>query len=296
MTPVFNSLYKFSCIVCASFLLVGCSYFDTSGHGDLEAGKDIEKVNLMEHGDGAHRNVRDVVFDATDGRVQIFSLDDGAPIPASSATPLEARASDEPITEMDLSTEPADLMPARDVAPVSTSLPGGNLLPPATDTYFQPTSRDPSVEIFPLDGGVPLSNVTYPAPVRQPIKPEEYAFAQPSSDKVVVYFAHDSAALNPQGFQKIAGVAQRFNTVANTAPLKVEGHASIRANYNSAAQKRIVNLKVSMDRAFAVSRALIEQGVPAEAIQVMAWGDTRPPVDLNGKSAESAARRVEISG
>ena len=61
------------------------------------------------------------------------------------------------------------------------------------------------------------------------------------------------------------------------------------------AERKIINLKISMDRAFAVSRALIQRGIPAEAIKVVAWGDSRPPPLVNGKNTESAARRVEIS-
>ena len=74
----------------------------------------------------------------------------------------------------------------------------------------------------------------------------------------------------------------------------MEGHASTRAEAKDEVQRRIINLKISMDRAMNVMRQLIRDGVPAGAIQVTAHGDRVPPVAVPGGDAEAAARRVEI--
>jgi outer membrane protein OmpA-like peptidoglycan-associated protein len=49
-----------------------------------------------------------------------------------------------------------------------------------------------------------------------------------------------------------------------------------------------------VNRAYKVASALIKRGVPAEAIRLVAWGETRPPADQGQRSAEAASRRVEI--
>ena len=110
--------------------------------------------------------------------------------------------------------------------------------------------------------------------------------------KVVLYFEHDSTNLGRHDLEKIASIASGYRG----RTLNVEGHASIVANYQDARQKEIVNLKVSMDRAFAVSQELIKRGVPADSIRMMAWGDSKAPLAVNGMAPEAAARRVEISG
>ena len=260
-------LPQFFCIFCASLLLVGCSYFDTGEHESLQTEKpEMVEVDVKPQ----PVDLPSVISANTQGSVQIFDFDSPAPGARSIVTP-----SPEPQARV---VEPAPAVPV-------TPIPSSNI------SVF---SADPSVQIFPLDDIVPADLAPIAAPA-QPMRKEEFvAVNAANGDRVIVYFNHDSATLTQEAQAQLDGVASSFNTAARG--ITIEGHASIRANYNDAAQRKIVNLKVSMNRAFAVAAALIQRGVPADAIRVMAWGDAQPPRDLNGKTADEAARRVEISG
>ena len=214
-----------------------------------------------------------VVYENTGGRVQLFDLDEHVPAPAY-----------QPVASVE--------MDAMEIAP-ATVMPVGQVY--ATMPFGSIVSADPSVEIFPFDD---VTSVPVSMQMAQPVMPsarrEDFVAVDVSDrDTVIVYFGHDSATLNQKGLAKVAEVAEAFNAASGIG-LTVEGHASVMANYNSAAQRKVVNLKISMDRAFAVARELIAGGVPADFIRVMAWGDAKPALDLNGKTPEEAARRVEI--
>ncbi|MEM7651259.1 MAG: OmpA family protein [Pseudomonadota bacterium] len=269
-------LRSMTCIFCASFLLVGCSYFDTSDHAPLETNASGSNLSGLE---GQPVDLEKVIQDSTGGSVQIFSFDDDV-------SALEGAPAYDPLAQ----------------APTTLSVSSSDVAAvPPTPVMREPIGRvavysaDPSVQIFPFDDLPPVtSSIASELPPSQPMREEEFvAVNDVNGEKVIVYFNHDSATLGQNALAKLDGVAQRFNTASRG--ITVEGHASIRANYNDAAQKRVVNLKVSMDRAFAVASALIQRGVPAEAIRVMAWGDTQPARELDGKTEEEAARRVEIS-
>jgi len=104
-----------------------------------------------------------------------------------------------------------------------------------------------------------------------------------------IYFAHDEDRLAGEGTQIVRQIAG-----SDATRVTVEGHASQRAHAEDPVERRIINLKKSMDRAFAVSRALMRAGVPAAAIETRAFGDTRPAMISPGMDSESASRRVEI--
>ena len=74
------------------------------------------------------------------------------------------------------------------------------------------------------------------------------------------------------------------------AAVLVEGFASSQSTVDDPIMRKIVNLRISMERSLAVSKALIEKGIPADRITTIAYGEARP--------AETAAesRRVEIHG
>jgi outer membrane protein OmpA-like peptidoglycan-associated protein len=266
MTKTIKTPYRnILTLVAALPMLAACSYFDVPDlprisllSSPTPSGEGVETIEQVVPGTTpaqASANAREVVLNATEGRVRIFSLtgDDQPAIPASSYNG------------------------AREIAPLPVApISGGS------------RSGSKNVEIFSLDGGYDAPSIT-PAPhayndLRAPVG---Y-----TGEKVVLYFEHDSSSLDQNDLAQIATIAKGYNG----RTLNVEGHASITANYKDARQKEIVNLKVSMDRAFAVSQALIQRGVPAESIRMMAWGDSRAPMAGTGKDPQAAARRVEISG
>ena len=109
-----------------------------------------------------------------------------------------------------------------------------------------------------------------------------------------IYYGHGATNLSPAGKQVVSEVAQRQTQYNPGGLIAVEAHASNRAEASDPVERRIVNLKTSMDRAYKVSSALMRAGVPATAIRTTAYGDTRPAAALPGVSAEDASRRVEI--
>ena len=133
------------------------------------------------------------------------------------------------------------------------------------------------------------------APVTR-TEPEQGNFvniAAPGEPMIRIYFEHGSTDLDTQDVQRIASIGQQYNANQGNI-ISVEGHASERADYDDPVKRKEANLRVSMDRAYAVARALIYNGIPASSIRTVAWGEERPPQQSEGMDAESAARRVEV--
>ncbi len=163
------------------------------------------------------------------------------------------------------------------------------------------TIGNSSVEISPI--GQP--NLTY----AQDLKPREFRgapaarsapdsgnfvnIAAPGEPMVRIYFDHDSSELDESDVQKISSISQKYNPNPGQV-LSVEGHASMASSESDPVQRKAVNLKVSMERAYAVARALMHTGVPANSIRTVAWGEERPVPPTGEMDSESASRRVEI--
>ncbi len=160
---------------------------------------------------------------------------------------------------------------------------------------------DPSVTVFPLDdfggaygGGMISPAVPYNAgPSSMTPAPFEGSDARgklnSSAGKDVsrIYFDYGSDKIDAADKTVLAEAAN----AAKFAPIdrvRVEGHASVDAGNADPVSARMLNLKESMNRAYAVSRSLIQQGVPAEKIKTVAWGDTIPA------GGNAAQRRVDI--
>lgn len=164
---------------------------------------------------------------------------------------------------------------------------------PSAPTQLRPRGFDvnPNVEVFPLDGPVnqPVMNQPSFAP---PAYAQQKPLTAPSGQQVnhgdVIYFEHNSSKLGRNDLSVIRRVANSFRASGKSV-LSVEGHASVRSSLQTAEQRHAANMKMSMERAYAVAAALIDAGVPARAIKTTAWGDSRM-----GEQPESAARRVEI--
>ena len=165
------------------------------------------------------------------------------------------------------------------------------------------------------DQTVPLSqfDLSYPAPTLTPpssvprlpqfalnvpeVTPQAVdayvAQSMPEENFIKVFFNHNVMVLKPDEKPVLADLVKNYANY-NSVIFSVEGHASQTSTIRDPAQRRIANLRVSLERAFAVAQTLIKHGVPAEKIRLVAWGDTRPSGAMDGKDAESASRRVEI--
>lgn len=168
-----------------------------------------------------------------------------------------------------------------------------------------PYPSDPSVTIFPLDdfgvsggpgGGVgaPLphqggaSSLT-PAPFVDTPNPaiggKLSSTAEDAISRIYFQYGSDKLDANDKAVLKKTAEAAKFAPVDR---VRVEGHASVDSQVKDPIRARILNLEESMNRAYAVSRGLIQQGVPAEKIKTVAWGDTVPA------GSREAQRRVDI--
>ncbi len=98
-----------------------------------------------------------------------------------------------------------------------------------------------------------------------------------------IYFRHGSSRLGSGDLRKISSAAQK------SGPITVEGYASrpTQAGKQSV-RAHILNLKESMNRSFAVSRALLKKGVPASNITTVSHGAAK----ASGNSSQD--RRVDI--
>lgn len=102
----------------------------------------------------------------------------------------------------------------------------------------------------------------------------------------LVFFDWDKADLTPRARQIIADAAQASTRVATTR-IEVGGHADRTgtATYNQ---------QLSMRRAQNVAAELVRLGVARNAIDINAYGDTRPLVATGPNTREPQNRRVEI--
>lgn len=273
-------------ILGSASLLAACSYFDTGEKVDVSTEKPAETVDLTNGGVQSqvldpveYRDVADVIHRSSDGRVEIFPLD---------GENWEAGEND--VNEMPMppqsSGEPIDIQPV-------------NAVPVYNEVYM---NAYPGVEVFPLDDemakmvnprvvqhAAPVSGLT-PLPGQENTD-RSFVSLHAGGNPLTIYFDHDSVSLNQEDLATLSAVGQAYNG----QDISVMGHASVMSSIQDPVQRKIINLKISMDRAFAVARALIESGIPPERIETKGYGETRPPVPSH-KPVDVASRRVEVTG
>jgi len=125
------------------------------------------------------------------------------------------------------------------------------------------------------------------APAAPPMAPATIAAPAPAPARTyLVFFDWDRADLTTRARQIIGEAAQASTRVATTR-IEVDGHAdkSGTPSYNQGLSNR---------RAQAVAGELVRLGVPRTAIDIKAFGDTRPLVPTAAGVREPQNRRVEI--
>lgn len=151
-----------------------------------------------------------------------------------------------------------------DVVPVAPSAPPTTSSPPTS------TSEPP-----------PTTSATAPPP------PTDKAGVQAEIDRMLaespITFVPDSARLTPEGEQAARAVAVALAKSPDTFRYRVTGHAARGTGSASGA------LKLSRDRARAVTRILTTNGLTTKRVTYRGLGDTRPA----GGGDED--RRVEIT-
>lgn len=156
--------------------------------------------------------------------------------------------------------------------------------PPTSILPFQTqgiVTNDSSVTIFPLEGGGGFVPST-PIGQNMNTSPNNYnnQYVQPmvpyhGNVGAQIFFNHGSSRLGSVDKQRLDNVSQQ----AEYSPMgyvTVNGHASRpTAVGTGSVTADIINLKQSVDRAFAVSRDLLLNGVPARRIKTVGWGSAQ---------------------
>tara|TARA_B100000508_G_scaffold136300_1_gene129146 strand:+ start:428 stop:1222 length:795 start_codon:yes stop_codon:yes gene_type:complete len=192
-------------------------------------------------------------------------------------------------------------------APVGYQLQGGievgglNAMPPMMNSNDplmanMNISGDSSVTIFPLDGVAPTMSLGGPStsmvvngsefynPSYAPVATPTYVGG--GTPNTQIFFKHGSSRLGSGDMRKLSDVAQ--SATMSSGRIAVEGHASRPAQTSDPVRGSILNLKESMNRAYAVSKTLIQKGVPASKLKTTAYGDTVPA------GSDQQQRRVDI--
>jgi len=104
-----------------------------------------------------------------------------------------------------------------------------------------------------------------------------------------ILFGLASAALSPEGRQLLNELA----VVLGTLPyeLSVEGHTD---NVPISSSRFPSNWELSSARAAMATRALIEQGIAADRLRAVGYGDTRPLMDNLSSEGRAKNRRVSF--
>lgn len=102
-----------------------------------------------------------------------------------------------------------------------------------------------------------------------------------------VYFEYNSALINDKAAQVLAHNAGWIRAHGPKGPITIEGHCDERGT-------REFNLALGQQRADAVARFLVGQGLDASRIQVVSYGKEKPLTPGHEASAWNKNRRGEI--
>tara|TARA_R110000787_G_scaffold47699_2_gene115415 strand:+ start:320 stop:880 length:561 start_codon:yes stop_codon:yes gene_type:complete len=108
----------------------------------------------------------------------------------------------------------------------------------------------------------------------------------------IISFEGGSANLSEADRNRLRTVAELFRQRGGA--VRVEGHASSRTRDMDPVRHQMVNFDVSLNRANAVARELIRNGVPAESVFVAALSDSQPIFYEVMPAGDEGNQRVEI--
>lgn len=169
--------------------------------------------------------------------------------------------------------------------------PGGPLTfgpPPGDIAAVQQGGIAPSAVARPGDlTAVPRVNAGLPPP-----RTAALTGAAAGREIATVYFAAGSARIDAVARRAIRQAAEQQKARGGT--LYVVGHASSRTRNMAPVRHHMVNFQVSLDRANAVTRELVRQGVDRDAIVMTAVSDSDPMFYEAMPAGEAGNRRAVI--
>jgi peptidoglycan-associated lipoprotein len=102
-----------------------------------------------------------------------------------------------------------------------------------------------------------------------------------------VSFDTNRSGLSPAARGTLTRFADRLKGSARKVSVAIEGHGDLRGSIDG-------NRALGEKRALEVRRFLLEQGIPAERMSVVSWGEERPMAAGASADANSANRRVDL--
>ncbi|MEZ5833404.1 MAG: OmpA family protein [Dongiaceae bacterium] len=139
------------------------------------------------------------------------------------------------------------------------------------------------------------ANGAYPTAPAEPAATAPAGYGRPNygSEPVgLIFFDEGSSNLSSDDRRVLEQIAQVQHTYGGV--IHVVGHASMGVASADYARQQEANQRISEARAQSVARQLVENGVPQEAIQVTAVGDSQPLYSEASPSGEAGNRRVEV--
>jgi hypothetical protein len=124
--------------------------------------------------------------------------------------------------------------------------------------------------------------------------PEVYASPGGLPPAAVIFFTGDSVYLNAEGRAQVRAAVELYKSRGEEGFIRVVGHSSSRTPNMSIKRHLQVIFRKSQDRADAVAREIIREGVPADKVLVEAVGDSQPVYYESMPKGEEGNRRAEI--
>lgn len=110
----------------------------------------------------------------------------------------------------------------------------------------------------------------------------------------VVFFPGDITSLNAEGRHAVRAAVAAFRARGGQSYIRVVGHSSSRTANMPVLKHLELIFRKSQERASAVARELIHEGVPADRILIDAVGDSQPVYYESMPKGEDGNRRAEI--
>jgi OOP family OmpA-OmpF porin len=154
----------------------------------------------------------------------------------------------------------------------------------------EPVAAPPAPAPPPEPVAAPPEPVPAPAPEPVVAPPEPAPAPMPTKitlDEAVLHFANGKAVLSPEGVEAVRQVAQTLKDFPGSYTLKISG-------YTSSVGSVALNKKLSKQRADAVAKVLMDEGIPSESIQTTGEGPANPIADNKTKAGQAKNRRVEL--
>ncbi|HTT97058.1 MAG TPA: OmpA family protein [Rhizomicrobium sp.] len=130
--------------------------------------------------------------------------------------------------------------------------------------------------------------------LQAPAQASTYTAMQGVQPTSVVLFPGDGTLLNASARAQVRAAVEAFKAAGGQGYLRIVGHASSRTS-NMPLEKHLeVIFNKSQDRANAVAKEIIKEGVPASRVLVEAVGDSQPVYYESMPQGEDGNRRAEI--